>query len=147
MYCHETYGTRDFHVGPSLVVRIWGPPELKMPPRQRQSGIVAQGPQWVSQQHGTSGGAARRRFSFAGCVQHGGDVFPIDQMIEERLDVVGAPIAVVDIVGVLPNIAAEDRQPAMHQRVLAVRRLHDGDLAVLEGEPAPAGAELADPGL
>src|SRR5512147_2058622 len=72
------------------------------------------------------------------------DVFPIDEVLDERLQVVGTAVAVVDVVGVLPDIAAEDRHAAMHQRAFAVRRLHDFELAALHGEPAPARAELAD---
>ena len=67
-----------------------------------------------------------------------GDVFPIHQVIEERLEVVRPPVAIIDIVGMLPYVAAEDRLGAMHQRIFAVRRFRHGDLAVLDGEPAPA---------
>ena len=42
----------------------------------------------------------------------------------------------------LPDIDAEHRRGAVHQRVLAVRRLHDLQLAVLDRQPRPAGAEL-----
>src|SRR5215813_14403208 len=47
----------------------------------------------------------------------------------------------------LPHVAAEDRLSAMHQRVLAIGRFHYRDLAALDREPAPAGAELGDAGL
>src|SRR3954471_403381 len=67
-------------------------------------------------------------------------------MIEKRLQVVRAAIAVVDIVGMLPDIAAENRRRAVNQRAFAVRRLGDFELAVLDRQPAPAGAELADAG-
>src|SRR5258708_27666256 len=53
---------------------------------------------------------------------------------------------VVDVVGVLPDVAAEDRRGAMDQRAFAVRGLGDFQLAVLDLQPAPAGAELADTG-
>src|SRR4029077_20706311 len=59
----------------------------------------------------------------------------------------GAPVAIVDVVGMLPYVAAEDRGAAVHQWILAVRRFRDGELAVLDREPAPAGAELGDAGL
>ena len=68
-------------------------------------------------------------------------------MLDEGLQVVGAPVAIVDVVGVLPHVAAEDRLAAMDQRALAVRRLGDDDLAVLHGEPAPARPELGHAGL
>src|SRR6202011_1322904 len=76
-----------------------------------------------------------------------GDVVPVDEVVDERLEIVRAPVAVVDVVGVLPHVAAEDRAAALHQRVSPVRGFHDGDLAVLDREPAPAGAELGDAGL
>src|SRR6202163_4448506 len=67
----------------------------------------------------------RRRFV------HLGDVVPVDETLEERLEVIGAPVAIVDVIGMLPHVAAEDGRSAVHQRILAVRRLRDGELAVL----------------
>src|SRR3954454_1029288 len=67
-------------------------------------------------------------------------------MIEERLQVIRTAVTIIDVVGVLPDVAAEDRGCAMHQRVLPVRRLGDLELAVLDRQPAPARAELADAG-
>src|SRR6476620_2565912 len=52
----------------------------------------------------------------------------------------------VDVVGVLPDVAAENRRRAVNQRALAVRGLGDFELAVLDRQPAPAGAELTDAG-
>src|SRR5258707_7237 len=74
------------------------------------------------------------------------DIFPIHQMIDKRLEVVGAAVAIIDVVGMLPNIDPEDRRGAMHQRIFAIRGLRDFKLAVLYSEPGPAGAELADTG-
>src|ERR1700730_14557263 len=50
---------------------------------------------------------------------HLADVVPIDKTLEERLEIMGAPVAIVDVIGVLPHIAAEDWRGALHQRVLA----------------------------
>src|SRR5580658_8394370 len=91
--------------------------------------------------HSRDGALFRRRFV------HLGDVVPVDEILEERLEVIGTPVAIVDVVGVLPHVAAENGRGAVHQRILAVRRLRDGELAVLDREPAPAGAELGDAGL
>ena len=44
----------------------------------------------------------------------------------------------------LPHVDAEDRLGAVDQRVLAVGGLQDRELAVLDREPGPARAELAD---
>ena len=51
-----------------------------------------------------------------------GDIFPIDEVIDPRLQIVGPAIAIVDVVGVLPHVDAEDRLRAVDERVLAVRR-------------------------
>src|SRR5208283_5209597 len=70
------------------------------------------------------------------------DVFPIDQVVDEGLEVVGTAVAVVYVVGVLPDVDAEDRLAAMDERALPVLGLGGFDLAVLQGEPRPARAEL-----
>ena len=74
------------------------------------------------------GGGGREQF---------GHVLPIDQVIEKRLEIIGASVSVVDVVRVLPYIAAQDRDRAVDQRVLAVRGFHDLDPPVLDGHPAP----------
>src|SRR5579884_1284725 len=75
------------------------------------------------------------------------DVLPIDEMLPERLQVVRAAVAIVDIVRMLPDVAAKDGLAAVHQRVFAIGCLHNGNLAVLDCKPTPAGAELGDAGL
>src|SRR3954468_22661680 len=67
------------------------------------------------------------------------DVVPVHQMIDERLEVVGPAVAVVDVVGMLPDIDAENRRGAVHQRIFAVRGLGDFEFAILDGEPGPTG--------
>src|SRR5215471_19886023 len=47
----------------------------------------------------------------------------------------------------LPNVAPEDRQRAVHQGTFAVRRLADDQLAFLDREPGPARPELGYAGL
>src|ERR1700709_1935950 len=74
------------------------------------------------------------------------DIVPVDEVIDERLQIVGTAVAIVDVVGMLPDVAAEDRRGAMDQRISAVRGLRDVELAVLQRQPAPAGAELPDAG-
>src|SRR6516162_7507883 len=87
------------------------------------------------------------RPSFHRSVKHLGHVFPIDQMIHEGLEIIGPTVAVIDVIGMFPDIAAKDRLAAVHERILAVRSLAHGDLAVLDSQPAPAGPELCDAGL
>src|SRR2546423_10932630 len=83
----------------------------------------------------------------AGSLEHFVDVVPVDQVFPERLEIGWSRVAVVDVIGMFPDIAAEDRFAAVHQRVLAVRRLGNDELAVLHRDPAPAGAKLGDAGL
>src|ERR1700721_4877864 len=67
-------------------------------------------------------------------------------MMEKRLEIVRAAIAIIDVIGVLPDVATEDRRGAMNQRALAIGRLGDFKLAVLDRKPAPARTELANAG-
>src|SRR5580692_8798486 len=84
--------------------------------------------------------------SISGLLEQLVDIVPVDEIFEERLQVIRTAVAIVDVIGVLPDVAAEDRGRAVYQRALAVRRLGDFELAVLDLQPAPAGAELADAG-
>src|ERR1700742_166665 len=74
-------------------------------------------------------------------LEHLVDVVPVDQVFPEALQIGRPRVAVVDVIGVFPDIAAEDRLAAVDQRVLAVCGLGDGELAVLDRDPAPTGAE------
>src|SRR5476651_2517305 len=74
------------------------------------------------------------------------DIFPVHQMVEKRLQIIRAAVAVVDVIGMLPDVAAENRRRTVHQRAFAIRRLGDFKLAALDRQPTPAGAELADTG-
>src|SRR5271154_6832626 len=67
-------------------------------------------------------------------------------MLDERLQIIRTAVAIVDVVGVLPDVAAQDRGRAVHQRIFAVGGFRDFELAVLDLDPAPAGAELTDAG-
>src|SRR5258708_39782432 len=75
---------------------------------------------------------------FARVLEHLRHMVPVDQMLDERLEIVGPPVAIVDVVGVLPDVAAENGRRSVHQRILAIGRLHHGDRAVLDGDPAAA---------
>lgn len=84
--------------------------------------------------------------SISGLLEQLVDIVPVDKIFEKRLQVIRTAVAVVDVIGVLPDVATEDRGRAVNQRVLAVRRLGYLQLAVLDLQPAPAGAELTDAG-
>src|SRR6267154_6201326 len=45
------------------------------------------------------------------------DILPVHQMIDKRLQIIRAAIAIIDVIGMLPDVDAEDRRGAMHQRV------------------------------
>ena len=68
-------------------------------------------------------------------------------MVDESRQIVRPAVAVIDVVGVLPYIAAKDRRCSMNQRVLAIRRLHDLKLAAFHRKPAPARSELGHAGF
>src|SRR4026209_1215665 len=74
------------------------------------------------------------------------DGVPVDD-VPPRLEVVGTPVLVVEVVGVLPDVDAEDRRLAVHhRRVLVGRGLH-GQAGAVPDEPRPAGAETPDAGV
>ena len=55
---------------------------------------------------------------------------------------VGAPVLVLEIVGVLPDIDAEERRLAGGEWRVLVRQRRDGELpAAVERQPGPAAAE------
>ena len=62
----------------------------------------------------TGSGSARRivRRLFHRRRMHLGDIVPVDEIVDEGLEVIGPAIAVVDIIGMLPDIAAQDRMRA-----------------------------------
>src|SRR5690606_35559510 len=74
------------------------------------------------------------------------DVVPVDEIVDEGLEILRPGIPVVDVVAVLPDVDPEDRRAAVDQRVLAIGCLADLQLAVLDGEPGPAGTELRGAG-
>src|ERR1700748_519235 len=73
-------------------------------------------------------------------------MFPVHEMVDERLQIVRTAVGKVEVVGIPPDSAAEDRGRAVDQRVFAVGSLGDFELAVLDLQPAPAGAELTNAG-
>src|SRR5215203_1505497 len=72
------------------------------------------------------------------------DLVPVHELVEERRHVLGPAILVVDVISMLPDVDAQDRPHAVHQRILAVRRFQHLELNALYRQPSPAGAELGD---
>ena len=74
------------------------------------------------------------------------DFGPVDD-VPPGGEVVGAVVLVFEVVGVLPDVVAEDGVDALAERVVLVGGGDDLELAALEDEPTPAGAELLRGGL
>src|SRR5258708_7535770 len=75
------------------------------------------------------------------------DKVPVGQLVEPGGDVVRAPVLIVEIVGMLPDVDGEEAfHPLRHWRI-GVRRAHDAQLLLLVlDQPCPAAAELAEGG-
>src|ERR1039457_1615428 len=71
---------------------------------------------------------------------------PVDY-VPPRGEVIGAAVLVLEVVGVLPNVVAEDGVETLAQRRVLIRGGDDLELAALAHEPSPAGAELLGCGL
>src|SRR5690606_35960942 len=73
-----------------------------------------------------------------------GHEVPVHQ-VPERLDVLRTQVAVVDVVGMLPDVAGQQRGVAAGHRVAGADGAGQGQGTVgLLHQPAPAGAEGAD---
>ena len=75
------------------------------------------------------------------------DEIPIDQFADDRGQVIGSPVLVIEVVGVFPDVDGEERFLAMGDRCIRVRGLGDLQLSALKDEPGPAAPELGDPGV
>src|SRR5579875_81416 len=69
------------------------------------------------------------------------DLFPIHHVPPGR-KVLGAAIVVLQVVGVLPYVVAQNGIEALHEGAVLIRRGDDLQLAAAIDQPAPAGAEL-----
>src|ERR1035441_7659840 len=74
------------------------------------------------------------------------DLVPVDD-VPPCGEVVGAAVLVLQVVGVLPDVVAEDGVEAAGEGRVLVGGGDDLEFAALEDEPAPAGAELLGGGL
>src|ERR1700686_702579 len=72
------------------------------------------------------------------------DFFPVHH-VPPRGEILRPAIVVLQVIGVLPYVVAEDRIKALGERIILVRRADDLYLAArLASEPCPAAAELFD---
>src|ERR1035437_6050986 len=84
----------------------------------------------------------RAKTLFDGCLVAFRDIVPIHEIVDEGLEIIGAAIAVVDVIGMLPDIDGQNRHRSLEQRIFGVPRLRHGYLAILDHEPSPTGTEL-----
>src|SRR6185312_1137980 len=77
------------------------------------------------------------------------NLFPVDHLPERR-QVITAFVLVFQIVGMFPDIDAEDRSAFhfgyIHQRVILVRGGSDLQLAIPDDQPRPAASKTRQPG-
>src|SRR5690606_12119292 len=66
---------------------------------------------------------------------------PVDD-VPPRRDVVRPAVLVLQVVGVLPHVDAEDGLEPPHERAVLVRHPDDVEAVAVEDEPGPAAAEL-----
>src|SRR5574343_1784733 len=90
-------------------------------------------------------------FSTAGERPESGEVgfgeLPVHEVAQEGLDELGAQVAVVDVVGMLPHVDAGQGLVAGGQRGAGGAHVDDVDGTVgLLDQPGPAGTEVADGG-
>src|SRR5258708_29322178 len=78
-----------------------------------------------------------------------GNFIPVDDL-PEGAKIVGAFVLIFQIIGVFPNVDAQDRSALyfgyIHQWVVLVGGGRDLQLSVLYDQPCPAAAETADAG-
>src|SRR5260221_8598343 len=69
---------------------------------------------------------------------------PVDQMLDDRVGVVGTTILVVEIVGMLPHVDREQRGLPIDKRCVGVCGPGHLECIAVEHQPGPAAAKLPD---
>ena len=91
--------------------------------------------------------AARRRSPPRGLhitsISYGGE-FPVRKLVEHGVDVIDAPVLVIEVIGMLPDIDGQERPRAVRERRFGIGGLQHLELGAFEDEPRPAAAELCD---
>src|SRR4051794_30380375 len=72
---------------------------------------------------------------------------PIEKLVDYSLDVVGAPILVVEVVRMLPYVDRQQWRLSFDEGDFGIAGLDDLELAAGSHEPTPARAELRDAGV
>ena len=73
-----------------------------------------------------------------------GDEVPVDEMVEKGLNKIRPAVLEVEVVGVLPDIAGQERGLPLGERGHGVRGASDLQLPAIGDEPGPAATELSD---
>lgn len=68
---------------------------------------------------------------------------PIDHLAEV-FQILGSCVAVINVVGVLPDINSQQRLVAISKRIAGIRSVEDRDVTVLLCKPGPSRAEVCD---
>src|SRR5258708_10877209 len=68
--------------------------------------------------------------------------FPIGELVEHRVDVIGAPILVVKIVGMLPYVNRQQNPHPLSQGSIRIAGFHHLEFLTVLNQPGPAAAEL-----
>src|SRR5215472_2147828 len=119
---HQQDGDHDLHDDQGVANAVHGTPEVYSPPPPRRGRGVPSLP-------------GRRQAPVDRSPVHG---------VPPGRHVVRALVLVLEVVGVLPDVDAQDRDAAAADRVVLVGEALDRQLAAGEVGPAPAAAELAD---
>ena len=61
--------------------------------------------------------------------------------VEKRRDVIGPAILVIQVVGVFPNVEAEDWGAAFHERAVLIGGAFDNQFAAIDAQPSPTASK------
>src|SRR5665213_4316748 len=80
-----------------------------------------------------------------------GEIFrreiPVDELVDHGVDVIGAAVLVIEVVGMFPYVDRQQCRLPLAERILGVRGFHELQLAAFGDQPSPSRAELGDAGL
>src|SRR3546814_17047176 len=71
-----------------------------------------------------------------------GGIVPVHQLVQERVDELAAIVLVIQVVGVLPDIAGHQRRLPVNDRYDRVGGADDAQRAAVVDEPSPAATAL-----
>ena len=67
---------------------------------------------------------------------------PVHKVVEESADEIGAPVLIVEIVGVFPDVAGKEGYLSLDDRRHGIGCLDDLEVTLVGDQPRPAAAEL-----